>query len=134
MSVQSGSEELIGSVALVPQGTRPQLLLSDKIYRLRFRETATSPSFIAHVLQGAIGRSQIQTVISGAFGLAKNISQSDVKDFVLPVPPLPEQAAIAAYSCATSKLDALVGRWKERWSGCDTARPHHRRRHEARLM
>jgi len=66
------------------------------------------------VLQSPIGRSQIQAVISGAFGLAKNIAQSDVKDFVLAVPPLPEQAAIAAYlDEETAKLDALVGKVEE---------------------
>jgi type I restriction enzyme S subunit len=46
--------------------------------------------------------------------LAKNIAQSDVKDFAMAVPPLPEQAAIAAYlDEETAKLDALVGKVEE---------------------
>jgi type I restriction enzyme, S subunit len=114
MSRASGSEDLIGSVALVPSGTRGQLLLSDKTYRLQCDETIAEPGFLARVLQSPIGRSQIQAVISGAFGLAKNIAQSDVKDFALAVPPLPEQAAIAAYlDKETAKLDALVGKVEE---------------------
>ncbi len=111
MSRASGSEDLIGSVALVPPGTRGQLLLSDKTYRLRCDETIVEPGFLARVLQSPIGRSQIQAVISGASGLAKNIAQSDMKEFVLAVPPLPEQAAIAAYlDLETAKLDALVAK------------------------
>ena len=111
MSRASGSEDLIGSVALVPDGIRGCLLLSDKTYRLRCDETVAMAAFLARVLQSPIGRSQIQAVISGAFGLAKNITQSDVKDFALAVPPLPEQAAIAAYlDLETAKLDALVGK------------------------
>ena len=34
----SGSTELIGSVALVPEGTRSRLLLSDKTYRIRLAQ------------------------------------------------------------------------------------------------
>ena len=114
MSRASGSEDLIGSVALVPSGTRGQLLLSDKTYRLQCDGAVAVPAFLARVLQSPIGRSQIQAVISGALGLAKNIAQSDVRDFVLAIPPLPEQAAIAAYlDMETARLDALVGKVAE---------------------
>lgn len=109
MSRASGSEQLIGSVAVVPPGTRPRLLLSDKTYRLRCHAATAVPEYLAYVLHGPIGRLQIQAVISGALGLAKNIAQSDIKDFFIASPPVPEQRGIAAYLDAeTAKLDALV--------------------------
>ena len=47
MSRASGSEELIGSAALVPPGVREKLLLSDKIYRLQCDDAAAIPAFVA---------------------------------------------------------------------------------------
>lgn len=44
----------------------------------------------------------------------KTIGMTDVRKLVTPVPPLPEQAAIAAYlDKETAKLDALVGKVEE---------------------
>ncbi len=57
MSRASGSEDLIGSVALVPDGTRGRPLLSDKTYRLKWNETTVVPAFVARVLQSPVGRS-----------------------------------------------------------------------------
>ena len=43
-----------------------------------------------------------------------HISPGQIGNFPLPVPPLPEQAAIAAYlDVETAKLDALVGKVAE---------------------
>ncbi|MBI4914921.1 MAG: restriction endonuclease subunit S [Acidobacteria bacterium] len=97
MSRASGSEELIGSVAQVPPATRPRLLLSDKLFRLWCNSREVEPAMLAMVLQSPIGRLQIQLAISGASGLAKNIAQADVRELLLPIAPLPEQAWIAAY-------------------------------------
>ena len=65
MSRASGSRDLIGSAAVVPEGTRSRLLLSDKTYRLRVQEAAISPSFLVLVLGSRLGRYQIEQVISG---------------------------------------------------------------------
>ena len=94
MSRASGSEELIGSVALVPDGIRRRLILSDKTYRLTCEHTAADPAYVAHALQSPLGRTQIKAIISGAFGLARNIAQGDVKNLIVPLPPLNEQRTI----------------------------------------
>ena len=108
MSRASGSEELIGSVALVPPGTRGKLLLSDKTYRLRY-DTGVSPAFLGHALQSPIARFQIQAVISGAIGLARNIAQSDVKHLAFAIPPIREQSAIAKFlDQETEKTEGLM--------------------------
>ena len=109
MSRASGSEELIGSAAVVPSSTRRLLLLSDKTYRLLYDRELVSPAFLALALQCPIGRFQIQAVISGALGLAKNIAQSDVKDLLLAFPPICEQEQIATLlQGEMHKLDSLT--------------------------
>jgi type I restriction enzyme S subunit len=122
MSRASGSVDLIGSVAVVPDGCRPRLLLSDKTYRLHVDVNQATPNYLAIILGSAVGRIQIQEVVSGAAGLANNIAQSDIKEFVLPVPPLKEQRTIITHiDSETAKLDALrsatektIGLLKER--------------------
>ena len=111
MSRANGSEELIGSAALVPSVCRSRLLLSDKTYRIRTNTGKAIPDYLTYLLQSSLGRFQIKQVISGASGLAKNIAQSDVKNFLFPLPTTQEQHAIAAYlDRETAKLDALAAK------------------------
>jgi hypothetical protein len=109
MSRASGSEELIGSAALVPPNTRPHLFLSDKTYRLRADERVVVPSHLVCLLQSSIGRFQIRRAISGASGLAKNITQNDVKNFWFAIPPIKEQHTIGAFLAREAiKIDQMV--------------------------
>jgi type I restriction enzyme S subunit len=108
MSRASGSTELIGSVALVPEGTRSRLLLSDKTYRIRLDTTRAIQSYFVIALGSDVGRVQVQEVVSGAAGLANNIAQGDIKEFAVPLPPVDEQAAIVDHITAEiARLDAL---------------------------
>jgi type I restriction enzyme S subunit len=69
------------------------------------------PALLTWLLQSSLGRLQIQAVISGASGLAKNIAQSDVKEFCLPLPPLPEQRTIANYlDRETARIDQIISK------------------------
>ena len=53
-------------------------------------------------------RGQLSQIISGAEGLAKNLPQNDIRELLMPFPPLPEQRSIVAHiSAETAKLDAL---------------------------
>lgn len=129
MSRASGSTELIGSVALVPAGSRHQLLLSDKIYRLSSDDRRVDRFFLVLVLGSDVGRFQVKAVVSGAAGLANNIAQTDIREFSLPLPPVDEQHAIVSYITAeTAKLDAMrsatertIALLKERRSALITA-------------
>jgi type I restriction enzyme, S subunit len=108
MSRASGSTDLIGSVAMVPEGTRSRLLLSDKTYRIWLDTTRAIPSYFVIALESDVGRVQVQEVVSGAAGLANNIAQGDIKEFAVPLPPMDEQAAIVAHITAeTAKMGAL---------------------------
>ncbi len=108
MSRASGSMELIGSVALVREQPVAKLYLSDKTFRLRVTISKCEPEFLVFAMGSAFLRNQIEQGISGAEGLANNIAQSDIREFLMPVPPLPEQRAVVVYIAReTAKLDRL---------------------------
>jgi len=112
MSRASGSPELVGSVALVPQ-CRSRLLLCDKVFRLRLRNESHR-RFFAHAMNSRVLRSQIEIALSGGSGLANNIAQGVVKDLVLAQPPSAEQSAIAAVlDRETERIDALIAKVHE---------------------
>ena len=107
MSRASGSPELVGSTALV-NSTRPKLMLSDKIFRLRFEAWMDSHFFVA-VLNSRPLRIQIEQALSGGNGLANNLPQSSLLAFFLCVPPLVEQSAICEFlKIQLAKLDTLT--------------------------
>ena len=107
MSRASGSPELVGSTALVTS-TRPKLMLSDKIFRLRF-ELVMEPGFFVAALNSRPLRSQIEQALSGGNGLANNLPQSALLGFFLCVPSVLEQREICAFLQAeTTKLDTLT--------------------------
>jgi type I restriction enzyme, S subunit len=65
--------------------------------------------WLAYAFNSQVGRDQVEIVQYGAAQKQFNISHA--VDFAFPFPPLPEQAAIAAYlDLETAKLDALVGK------------------------
>jgi type I restriction enzyme S subunit len=110
MSRACGTPTLVGSVAIV-ESCRPRLLLCDKVFRLHPETPAIDVRFLYLALNSRAVRFQIEQSISGAEGLANNITQESIKGFVLAIPPREEQQRIAAsVATATSKIDALVGK------------------------
>jgi len=108
MSRASGSRDLVGSVALVPE-CRPRLLLCDKIFRLQIEACTAHKPFLAYAMNSRIARWQIEVVLSGGSGLANNIAQGVVKDLVIAAPTRDEQLSIAAFlDVETARIDALV--------------------------
>ncbi|CAD5366693.1 Type I restriction-modification system, specificity subunit S [Rubrivivax sp. A210] len=88
--------------------TPPKLLLSDKTFRLHVYEHVRK-DFLAWSLTSYPLRAQIERAISGAAGLANNLPQSSIVEFVATFPPLPEQRQIAEYlERETVKINVLV--------------------------
>lgn len=94
MSRANGSPALVGSVAIVEE-TRPRLMLSDKIFRISTSMLCLPRYFVA-LFNSVSLRAQIVQAISGAEGLANNLPQAKLKEFMCPVPPPEEQSAIVA--------------------------------------
>lgn len=108
MSRASGSPELVGSTALI-KSTREKLMLSDKIFRLRFEPQIEACFFVA-ALNSRPLRSQIKQALSGGNGLANNLPQSSLLGFFLCVPPVEEQKLICTFlEVELTKIDALIG-------------------------
>ena len=105
MSRASGSIKLIGSVARAPSNVRDKILLSDKIFRL-FLTKDLNPDFFIHLMASSYMRTLIERAISGAEGMANNITKSSILDFSIPVPPLDEQKAIV--EDINSKEECLI--------------------------
>ncbi len=106
MSRASGSPELVGSTALVAT-TRSGLMLSDKIFRLRLQDDMQPGYFVAAMGSIAL-RAQIENALSGGNGMANNLPQSSLLSFVMTVPPVGEQEAIAEFiKQELGRLDGL---------------------------
>lgn len=89
----SGSKHLIGSVARVIS-CRPNLIFSDKTYRISVNENLIDPDFFVFAMKSKYIREQIELSISGADGLANNIPQASVKSYQFVLPEIEEQRAI----------------------------------------
>jgi type I restriction enzyme S subunit len=103
MSRASGSLDLIGSVAVLPNGLPSTLLLCDKIYRLKMDRTRMKHEFVASMLSTLPVREQIRLGCSGADGMANNLPTASVANLPLPNVPLVEQGPV---------VDDLADRWK----------------------
>jgi type I restriction enzyme S subunit len=93
MSRACGTASLVGSVAFV-KTCRSKLLLCDKVFRLHPNTSRILPQFLAEALKSKSSRTQIEQSLSGADGLANNITQATIKKIVIAVPPLTEQKDI----------------------------------------
>jgi type I restriction enzyme S subunit len=88
-----GSPTLVGSVGRVTS-LRYKLILSDKIFRTRFREHL-DVDFMVYAMNCRYYRHQVEQAISGAEGMANNLPLSSLRDFCFAIPPLGEASTIA---------------------------------------
>lgn len=104
----SGSLRYIGSVALVEK-VRPNLMFSDKTYRIHLREDRLEKRFFVYSMAAKHLRDQIILSVSGAEGLANNIAQSSVGCYLHCFPPVAEQNEISSYLSRGLSYLARVG-------------------------
>jgi len=105
---RANTRELVGSAA-VAERDYPNLMLCDKLYRLRFNAAAGLPRFVSHYLGSSVVRGEIELGATGASASMLNIPQSTILELTLAVPPLAEQAAIVAHLDAElQKFDTLT--------------------------
>jgi type I restriction enzyme S subunit len=103
MSRASGSVDLIGSVAYVHE-TRAKLLLSDKVFRI-YLDSSVNKLFFTYLMRSTYMRTNIKNAISGAEGMANNITKGSILAFQFALPTFQEQSAIVDF--IDSKLDVF---------------------------
>lgn len=101
---RANTPDLVGRSVLV-RSTRPQLMLSDKLLRLRVGNRA-APAFVNLCLETPTSRAQIVDGATGSSKSMKNISQAALREVVVPVPPIDEQKHITAL---VEALDMRMG-------------------------
>lgn len=94
---RANTRELVGLAALVDDDL-PNLLLCDKLYRLHLRNEWVLPEYAVLALRSNASRRQIELGASGASSSMQNISQDVIRELVVTLPPLGEQAAIVERS------------------------------------
>lgn len=104
VSRASGSPKLVGSAARV-RSLNSCLILSDKTFRFVPKEDIDA-DFLEWYLNSQLYREQVAGSISGAEGLANNISTTALKNIRLPLPPKDEQTQIS--TLLRLKTDALA--------------------------
>lgn len=89
----NGVAELVGKCVMVRKEPQARLMMSDKILRLK-PSCELHNEFLLHVFNSEIIRKQIEMSWGGSSG-QKNISQTDIRSYLIPLPPVKEQHAIA---------------------------------------
>lgn len=103
--------ELVGACVIVSQTTK-RIMLSDKILRLKW--SGVDPRWALHCLRSREGRQQIESASSGNQQSMRNISQTALREILIPLPPLREQQAIV------QRLDELRSRTQRTKKTLDT--------------
>lgn len=105
---RANTRELVGGAVCV-SADHPNLLLCDKLYRLRLNDAACMPQWLAVYLRSDAARGQIELAASGASQSMVNIGQGTILDLPMPLPMRDEQSQILAFlDRETGKIDALV--------------------------
>jgi type I restriction enzyme, S subunit len=93
---RANTRELVGGAAVAKQDYA-NLMLCDKLYRIRFSKLACAPQFIAFYLGTGMARGQIELAASGASSSMVNISQSTILEMELALPEYQEQQEIVDF-------------------------------------
>ena len=93
---RANTRELVGGAAVARQNYA-NLLLCDKLYRLRFSHGECDAEFIALYLGTAMARAQIELAATGASRSMVNIAQSTILEMELALPAFPEQQTIVTF-------------------------------------
>jgi type I restriction enzyme S subunit len=104
---RANTRELLGSAAIVPEGTRSKLLLCDKLYRIS-PDSGLKNDFLTFFLRTPCARFQYEREATGASSSMQNIAQATIKNLPTVIPPLEEQQAICDFiQLNVTKLDSL---------------------------
>lgn len=107
---RANTRELVGSAAVVSQD-HPNLLLCDKLYRLRIDPKQSTPEYVTLILRTPMVRVQMEVDATGASQSMQNISQSTIRNLVFVFPPVPEQIVLLnQITSETAQIDTLIAK------------------------
>lgn len=105
---RANTRELVGSAA-VPSADHHNLMLCDKLYRLRLDPDLCLPAFLSLFLGTERARGQIELAATGASSSMLNISQATILEMCLALPPIAEQQALLQRAGeSTTRLEQLM--------------------------
>ena len=105
---RANTRELVGSAA-VAERDYLNLMLCDKLYRLRFKSGRCLPVFACRYLGSTAARGQIELKATGASPSMVNIPQSAILELLIAAPPFKEQCQIVAdIDRELAKFDTLT--------------------------
>jgi len=93
---RANTRELVGLAAIVDKNY-PNILLCDKLYRFTAITDAAVASFLVYLIRCSSSREQIEERATGASSTMQNISQSVIRNLLIPLPPVIEQQSIVEY-------------------------------------
>lgn len=105
---RANTKELVGSSAVIEKDY-DNLILCDKLYRVRFRNSI-NPYFISEFIRTPVIRKQIELSASGASHSMQNIGQDTIKELFIALPP--ENEALQLVSFIKNEIDvfeSLIG-------------------------
>ncbi|MGM0536730.1 MAG: restriction endonuclease subunit S [Pseudomonadota bacterium] len=105
---RANTPELVGDACIAKKRHHSRLILSDLVYRLTLRKSADT-RIVCWFLISGFGRSQIESDARGSSMSMAKVSQSHIRSWLLPLPPVTEQREIADYVAKkTGGIDQLV--------------------------
>jgi type I restriction enzyme, S subunit len=107
MTYLTPSAKLLGGPAFIPSG--PVILHNQRIGKVVVKSKDAEPQFLYWLFMHSAFRRHMAQTATGS--TVRHTSPSRIKDFVAPIPPLPEQREIAAQLAAVdAKLAAEESR------------------------
>lgn len=105
---RANTPDLVGDACYV-RNTRPRLMISDLIYRLKTQDHHLGKRYLCYYLISTAGRSQIKPSARGSSQSMVKISQRRIGAWLVPVPPRTTQDKIAEFlDGKTAHIDELI--------------------------
>lgn len=92
---RANTVELVGAVAMARKD-HPNLVLSDKTLRLNPDPKLSDSKYLLYALRTRIAREHLESHATGTSGSMRNITQVNIRNTPIPIPPVDEQRRIAA--------------------------------------